>query len=276
MGWFHKSVKHLCAVIILHNNVCYSLSIYSKFLQTYVSTFLVVLSVMKCSHFRLMRNIAVDEPGTRPASLLNYHEHIKNGIAQIDLTEVQKKRYIGKYVQELTGRQPRPTKRRYYGEVVLNFVYIGVRLIGAVENKESIKTSAMLSNWEGSKYTMSSPGSPIIQVVVGDNNSLATTFHIDQKTTLEQNIEHCPYKWVCRSDFHDLTDLAKHLNALSHLRLCTERSAGTCDVFVFSWISSSCRCNPCTKQSYNEKRQYRMPKKKMIVKLNARSDRLYS
>ena len=68
----------------------------------------------------------MDEPGTRPASLLNYHQHIKNGIAQIDLTEVQKKRYIGKYVQELTGRQPRPTKRRYYGEVILNFVYIGV------------------------------------------------------------------------------------------------------------------------------------------------------
>ena len=127
MGLFRKSVKHLCAVNILHNNVCYSLSIYSKFLQTYVSTFLVVLSVMKCSYFRLMRNIAVDEPGTRPASLLNYHQHIKNGIAQIDLTEVQKKRYIGKYVQELTGRQPRPTKRRYNGEVILNFVYIGVR-----------------------------------------------------------------------------------------------------------------------------------------------------
>ena len=85
----------------------------------------------------------------------------------------------------------------------MNILYIGVRLIGAVDNKESIITSAMMSNWEGSKYTMSSPSSPIIQVVVGDNNSLATTFHIDQKNILVQNIEHCPYKLVSRNNFND-------------------------------------------------------------------------
>ena len=85
----------------------------------------------------------------------------------------------------------------------MNILFIDVRLICAVDNKESIKTSAMISNWEGSKYTMSSPGSPIIHVVVGDNNSLATTCHIDQKNILVQNIEHCPYKWVSGNNFND-------------------------------------------------------------------------